>query len=105
MKKRTNSKQGSVRTTKKWIRNASDERAFSQGYWFDEKRGQFVVDWIEGNCCLYEGVPIGTPFTLGDWQYECTMRLFGWVHHPDDVPSPIRRYRKASIWIPKKNGV
>lgn len=38
-----------------------------------------------------------------DWQYEATMRLFGWARYSDRFNRPIRRFRKASIWVPKKN--
>lgn len=37
-----------------------------------------------------------------DWQYECTMRLFGWVRHSERWKRTIRRFNAASIWIPKK---
>lgn len=38
-----------------------------------------------------------------DWQYEATMRLFGWAKYSERWDRPIRRFRKASIWVPKKN--
>lgn len=37
-----------------------------------------------------------------DWQYECTMRLFGWVKHSVRWEREVRRFKAASIWIPKK---
>lgn len=37
-----------------------------------------------------------------DWQYECTMRLFGWVRHSQRWERTIRRFNAASVWIPKK---
>lgn len=39
-----------------------------------------------------------------DWQYECFMRLFGWVRDSDRWKREVRRFRKSSIWIPKKSG-
>lgn len=39
-----------------------------------------------------------------DWQYECTMRMFGWVVWSDHWQREVRRFRKASIFISKKNG-
>ncbi len=91
--------------TKRWIRNASDEKAAAAGYVFDESWGQFVAEWLYDNLCLYEGDWAGQPFECVDWQYEVTMRLFGWrtrdkVKHWD---REIRRFRRASIWVPKKN--
>jgi len=38
-----------------------------------------------------------------DWQYECTMRLFGWMRHSERWERDIRRFNQASIWVPKKN--
>jgi phage terminase large subunit-like protein len=38
----------------------------------------------------------------GDWQYECFMRLFGWVRHSKRWNRTVRRFTAASIWIPKK---
>jgi len=91
------------RITKRWTRNESDALAVAEGYWFDEARGQFVVDWMAEYLRLYEGDWAGEPFECRDWQYEATMRLFGWVRHSDRWGRDIRRFRKASIWVPKKN--
>lgn len=90
--------------TRAWIRNAADEAAALAGYRFDAARGQEVVNWIEDYCRLYEGEQAGKPMALKDWQYEVTMRLFGWVGWSDDWNRLVRRFRKASVWIPKKNG-
>lgn len=37
-----------------------------------------------------------------DWQYECTMRMFGWVRNSEQWKRVIRRFNQASVWIPKK---
>lgn len=89
--------------TRRWIRNASDEQAAAAGCRFDEARAQFVVDWIERYCRLYEGDHAGQPMRLQDWQLEATLRLFGWVRWSTEWNREIRRFRKASIWVPKKN--
>lgn len=89
--------------TQQWIRNASDELAAENGCRFDEARGQHAVDWIERFCRLYEGEFAGEPMTLGDWQYDCTMRMFGWVRWSERWQREIRRFRQAVIFIPKKN--
>jgi phage terminase large subunit-like protein len=39
-----------------------------------------------------------------DWQYECFMRIFGWVRHSEKWKREVRRFKQASIWIPKKQG-
>ncbi len=89
-------------TTKRWIRNASDEKAAAAGYVFDESWGQFVVDWMYDHLCLYEGDCAGQPFECVDWQYDVTMRLFGWKHYSEHWYRDVRRFRKAGIWVPKK---
>lgn len=38
-----------------------------------------------------------------DWQFDCTMRTFGWVRWSDRWKQWIRRFREVSIWISKKN--
>ncbi len=97
-------------TTKRWMRDASDELAVANGCYFDEERGQFVVDWIETYLRLYEGVWAGRPFKVADdWQYDTTMRLFGWVRPNvewrEELPDSdyIRRFRRCIVFIPKKN--
>jgi phage terminase large subunit-like protein len=53
------------------------------------RRSEIYSQWIaDGN----------TP----DWQYECTMRMFGWQKFSETWKRNIRRFREASIWVPKK---
>lgn len=87
--------------TKAWMRNASDERAVANGCIFDESRARYVVDWIEANCCLWEGAK--GPMLLRDWQLEATMRMFGWVRWSGRLGRWIRRFTRAGIWVCKKN--
>lgn len=89
--------------TKRWIRNRSDELAAENGCRFNEEQGQFVVNWIQSYCKLYEGEWAGQLMELRDWAYEVTMRLFGWVKYSERWGREIRRFRQASIWVPKKN--
>lgn len=90
--------------TKQWMRDASDELAVREGCWFDEERGEFAVKWMYDYLRLYEGECAGQPFECcRDWQYDGVMRLFGWVRHSDDWGRTIRRFRKASWWVAKKN--
>jgi len=89
--------------TKSWLRNAADERAASRGCRFDAARGQHVIDFAADNLCLYEGEFAGQPLIARDWQIEATMRLYGWVRWSERLGRWVRRFRNASIWIPKKN--
>lgn len=52
-------------------------------------RAQRYCNWIKSG---------GQP----DWQYECTMRMFGWVRHSDRWNRTVRRFNAASITVPKK---
>jgi phage terminase large subunit-like protein len=38
-----------------------------------------------------------------DWQYECTMRMFGWMKYSEHFKRTVRRFRQAVIFISKKN--
>lgn len=38
-----------------------------------------------------------------DWQYECVMRLFGWVRWSAKWQREVRRFRQATIYVCKKN--
>lgn len=38
-----------------------------------------------------------------DWQYECTMRVFGWMTWSDHWGEWIRRFRRSKIYVPKKS--
>jgi len=37
-----------------------------------------------------------------DWQYDCTMSVFGWVRYSEVRERDIRRFNQSSVWIPKK---
>lgn len=91
------------KTTRRWIRNESDEKAAFNGCRIDEARGQFVVDWAKENLVLWEGECAGQPLIATDWQYDCTMRLFGWVRSSDRWKRKVRRFREALVGKPKKN--
>ena len=68
----------------------------------DLERGQFVVDWAEKNLVLWEGEAAGQPLIATDWQYDCAMRMFGWVKQSDRWKREVRRFREALIGKPKK---
>ncbi len=94
---------GIDKTTREWIRNAADEMAARNGCRMDLERGQFVVNWIQGYLRLYEGEYAGEMMILRDWQLDTTLRLFGWIRWSDRWNRWVRRFRRASIWVPKKN--
>lgn len=91
------------RLTKKWIWNAGDEYAASEGCRFDEKRGQHIAEVCETYFRLWEGDYAGQPMRLTNWQWDCLARVFGWVRWSEKWQRWVRRFRIASIWVPKKN--
>lgn len=38
------------------------------------------------------------------WQVHFLSRLFGWVGYSEQYKRDVRRFRRASLWVPKKNG-
>ena len=92
------------RATRKWIRNAADEKAAAAGCVMHEKQGEFVLNFMREHLRLYEGEFAGQPFEPRAWQIEATMRMFGWMKWSERYGRWIRRFRTASVWIPKKNG-
>lgn len=97
------------KTTREWIRNASDEAAARNGCRFLPELGERVIKWWRENLRLYEGAWAGKPFEAKDWQYECTMRMYSWVRFSQRWSDMlgrdmwIRRFRYAVIFVPKKN--
>jgi phage terminase large subunit-like protein len=98
-------KHGSVRIPprhqwQRWIRSPGDERAVDAGCWFDVKAGEHVVRFCSKFLRHTMGQWAGEPFELLDWQRDdVVMPLFGW-RRKDGT----RRYRRAYIEVPKKNG-
>ena len=95
---------GIDRETRKWVRNAADERAAKAGMRFDRERATFALNWIESNCCLYEGEKAGENIVLMPYQREFLSRLFGWVRWSDEWGGWVRRFTHASLWASKKCG-
>lgn len=90
--------------TKKWIRTAADEKAVAVGMRFDPVLGNDACNWIESNCCLYEGDRAGQPLILYPAQRDFIMRLFGWMRWSDEWEGWIRRFTHAAMWMAKKCG-
>ncbi len=56
--------------TKRWIKNAADERAVSRGYYFDEAVAQRVALFFKRFLRHSKGKHADQPFILADWQYN-----------------------------------
>lgn len=69
-------------------------------YHFDAAQADRVCDWFPTYCSHSKGLFAGEAFALLDYQTQLILRpLFGWVR-----TDGTRRFRKAYIEIPKKNG-
>lgn len=90
--------------SRRWIRNAADERAVANGCYFDERRGEHIVKFFETFLRLYEGEFAGQRFIPQDWQSDLLYRVFGWVRFSEHWGRAVRRFRKAATFVPKKNG-
>lgn len=84
----------------RWIRNAADEYAVSQGCYFDEAAAERVCKFFRTCLRHSKGQWAGQPFEPLEWQrLDVIYPLFGWKR-----PDGRRRFSKAYIEIPKKNG-
>ena len=70
-------------------------------YYYDREAADRAVEFFETYVVYTVGDKAGTPIRLMDWQKDLVLRpLFGWKRKDDGY----RRFRKAFIFIPKKNG-
>lgn len=89
----------------KWIRSEADERAILDGYYVDQRRADHVVEFGPRYLRHQRGDFAGRPFELLPWQEDQLFRpLFGWVHDSNEYGRQVRRYRRAYVQVPKKNG-
>lgn len=80
--------------------SAADARAVRDGCYFDMPAAQRVRRFFSGYLRHSLGEWAGRPFELLPWEWEGVIApLFGWRTRDGR-----RRYKSASIWVPKKNG-
>ena len=92
-------------TPSEWIRNAADELAVRRGAKWDIGRAAHFIETVENHFRLYEGANYaGTLVRLMPYQLDFFTRLFAWVVWSDHYGRWLRRFRRASLWVPKKNG-
>lgn len=87
-----------------WVRSVADEKAVLNGCWFDIRRANRFERFCNGFLRLFQGRNKGTPVELLPWQRDdYTFPLYGWVRENDEGKI-VRRYRRAFVFIAKKNG-
>ena len=93
-------KRGPSKATKAAICSEMDELAVKDGCWFDLAAAEHVREFFREFLCHSKGEWAGQPFELLPWQWDDVVKpLFGWKR-----ADGTRRYRKAYIEVPKKNG-
>jgi len=86
--------------TRSLIRTKADEAAVAEGCRVDSRRAERVRTFLRTFCAHSKGEWAGKPFELLEWQWhDVVLPLLGWVR-----PDGTRRFRRAYIEIPKKNG-
>lgn len=75
----------------------------SQGCWFEPEAAQLALDFFPECVKHVEGELAGEPFRLEDWQRSFVANIFGWKRK-DSSNRTVRRYRKALLYVPRKNG-
>lgn len=69
-------------------------------FWYDERTADKAVAFFRDHLVFSEGEWAGRPFVLEDFQEHDIVRpLFGWKR-----ADGTRRYRRAFVWIARKNG-
>nr|DAG46114.1 MAG TPA: Large Terminase [Caudoviricetes sp.] len=69
-------------------------------YVYDDKKAQFVIDFIQQFCKHSKGKWGGKPLLLELWQKAATAALFGFV----DKKTGLREYRQMILIVARKNG-
>ena len=86
------------------VRSEADERAMLGGCRFSQRRADHVCEFGPRYLELV-GEFKGQEFEPLAWQRDQLLRpLFGWVRFDDEWGKWVRRYNRAYVQIPKKNG-
>jgi phage terminase large subunit-like protein len=73
------------------------------GAWFETDTAEYYIDFIETCCTHIEGALAGQPFIMERWERAIVANLFGW-YKSDFLGRTVRRYRKAFVYVGRKNG-
>lgn len=82
------------------MRGAVDDLAVQEGCYYDKAKADHAVKFFNTFLCHSKGEWANQLFQLLEWQeWEVVRPLFGWMR-----PDGTRRFRRAYIEVPKKNG-
>lgn len=76
-----------------------DQKAIELGCYYDQSSADKVKHFIEKFCRQSKGDYAGQAIKLLPWQDSFLSQLFGWKRKDHT-----RRYRRAAVFVPKKNG-
>lgn len=72
---------------------------FDKRFFFDQKRANDAINWIEGHCFHTEGPLAPSPITLELWQKAMLSAIFGIVDE-----NGRRQFREVLLLVARKNG-
>ena len=94
-------KDGSV-TVGRWIRLIYEylvNGLAKKEFFFDQKKANAAVDWLETHCFHTEGPLAPGPFKLTDWQKAIVSAIFGIIDENGN-----RQFREVLLVVARKNG-
>lgn len=81
-------------------RMVSEMEDASFPFYFSEKTGEHVINFIETFCRHYQGELAGQRVKLDLWQKAFVQNTFGWLERKTDT----RRFREYLLEVPRKHG-
>src|SRR5688500_10653290 len=78
------------------VRTEADRKALAAGYYWDQDQAERVITFAERYLAPQF---VAGEFKLFEWQRRALMSWYGW-RSPDGT----RRWRRAILHVPKKNG-
>ena len=84
----------------------ADVKALEEGCWYSQERADKIINFIQTYVYHTTGTFAKSQFILLPWQKFDIECIFGWIKENELNPSGefVRRFRRAYIEIPKKNG-
>jgi phage terminase large subunit-like protein len=76
----------------------------AKGFRFDPKRAADAVRWFNDRLAHVKGAKAREAFRLEKWQQAIIGNLYGWYENGVNHGLHVRRYRRALIYVPRKNG-
>ena len=85
-----------VKRIYEYITKGFEEKLF----YFDQKKANAAISWIEGHCFHTEGVLAPNPFKLELWEKAMVSCIFGVC----DYDTNLRTFREVLLLVARKNG-